>query len=525
MLFSVLGFLESSEQVRGTKTVIVDANIRLTFSQLLSRAKATAHALVDMGIKPGDRVGVCMAKSADQIVTILGILYANAIFVPILPALKHDNIAHIVTDSGMCALITDDMRLKEAVAFEDTTRIIIGSGNLTEAYPNLPYLSHHFNSVNLPQFCCIGVDIAAIIYSSGSTGRPKGIMVTHRNFADGARIVAAYLGTTENDRIASILSFNFDYGLNQLWQALLVGCSIHLHELIMPNDCIRFLASESITVLPLMPAIMTRLFDSRFFDQNHGYDFSAVRYVCSSGGRVSPDMLEHVHNHFPKALFYSMYGLTEAFRSTYLPPDQLVQRPNSIGKAIPDVEILVLDDEGNECDPGVPGELVHRGGCIARGYWNDAERTEERFRHHPRYPGEVLVYSGDLVTKDAEGYITFLNRKDGMLKNNGIRISPTEIEDVVERHSSIAEAIVFGIENIEVGHDLVLVYTTKDTVQLSDPILRMYLRSNLPTHMVPKYIVHQYAFPTTGNQGKIDRVSVSNLALELLGANKAGQQL
>ncbi len=517
MLFSVLSYLEDSSRLRGDKIAIVDGHTTLTFKELHLKAKATAQAMVDLGIKPGDRVGICMAKSADQIVSIVGTLYANAIFVPILPSLKFDNIQHIVSDSGMCAIICDDKRIKEVQEFEAGVKILIGCGDLTEARPNLPYISQHLVTENLPPFKRIGIDLAAIIYSSGSTGRPKGIMVTHRNLADGGKIVAQYLRTNEEDRIASILSFNFDYGLNQIWQSLLSGASIHLHELVLPNDCMRFLANEKITALPLMPAIMTKLFDMRFFQRDHAYDLSSIRYISSSGGRVSEEMLKNIREIFPLAEFYSMYGLTEAFRSTYLPPEQLELRPNSIGIAIPDVEILVLDEEGQDCLPGYQGELVHRGGCVTRGYWNDPKKTAERFRYHPRYPGELLVYSGDLVMKDADGYITFMGRIDGMLKNSGIRISPTEIEDVMERYADIATAVVFGIENIQVGHDIVATYTTNDGHPISKQELMQYLKARLPSHMMPRYLIHQNFFPTTGNQGKIDRATVRENALKLIG--------
>jgi acyl-CoA synthetase (AMP-forming)/AMP-acid ligase II len=341
-------------------------------------------------------------------------------------------------------------------------------------------------------------------------------MCTHRNLTDGARIVAEYLGTTQDDRIASILSFNFDYGLNQIWQCLLTGASIHLHELVLPNDCIRFVSKERITALPLMPAIMTRLFDPRFLLFDHGLDLSEVRYVCSSGGRVSPNMRSSVRNIFPAAKFYSMYGLTEAFRSTFLSPEQLEVRPDSIGKAIPDVEILILDDDGNECPPNVPGELVHRGGCITHGYWNDPQKTAERFRAHPCYPGELLVYSGDLALKDDEGYVTFISRKDAMLKNHGIRVSPTEIEEVIEEYPAVNSAVVFGIDNVEVGHDIVAVFTTQDGQPIVEAELNQFLKRNLATHMQPRYLVHQADFPTTGNQGKVDRVLVRKSALQYL---------
>jgi acyl-CoA synthetase (AMP-forming)/AMP-acid ligase II len=233
-------------------------------------------------------------------------------------------------------------------------------------------------------------------------------------------------------------------------------------------------------------------------------------------------MLSNVSKFFPEALMYSMYGLTEAFRSTYLHPSALKQRPNSIGKAIPEVEILVLNDLGKKCAPGVEGELVHRGGCIALGYWNDIVKTKERFRTHPLFPGETLVYSGDLVVKDQEGFISFIGRNDEMLKNNGVRRSATEIEMAVDSNPNISEVVVFGIDNIEVGHDIVVVYTSNDSQPLNLPTLKRFLKDSLASHMLPKYIVHQESFPSTGNQGKIDIITVRERALISLGINSQG---
>ncbi len=521
MLFSVLAFLEHSASVRSDTVALVDGDTELQFGALATRAQSSAQALHDLGVKKGDRIGICMSKSSDQVIAILGSLYVNAIFVPILPTLKPDNIKHIMNDSGMRFVITDEKRLSEVTPFADMAQLIIGSGALIDEYPHLPYLSKHL-SATPPPFTRLGVDVAAIIYSSGSTGRPKGIMVTHRNLAEGAHIVSNYLGTHENDRIAGVLSFNFDYGLNQLWQTLLIGCSLHLHDLVLPNECLAFLARNSITVLPVMPALMTKMFDPRLCDHNHRFDLNSIRYVCSSGGRVSSGMLGNIEKHFPKSVFYSMYGLTEAFRSTYLPPDQIHNRPLSIGKAIPDVEILVLNEQGKCCEPGTPGELVHRGGCITRGYWNDPENTAKRFRTHPDYPGEILVYSGDMVTADSEGYITFINRIDGMLKNNGIRISPTEVEEAVEQHEEVDNCVVFGVENIEVGQDIVVAYTTTNRAVIAPSLLRRFLKTVLPSHMLPKYMVHHRDFPSTGNEGKINRIQVKEASLKELQLNENG---
>jgi len=363
----------------------------------------------------------------------------------------------------------------------------------------------------------IGADNAAIIYSSGSTGRPKGILISHRNLADGADIVAEYLGTREEDRIACVLSFNFDYGLNQIWQTIRKGASLYLHDFAMPNDLFALVAEQSITGLPLMPVFITQMFDRRLKIAASSYDFSALRYVCSTGGRLSEQMLRDLRSTFPATKIYSMFGLTEAFRGTYLEPDKLDTHPTSIGKAIPGVQILVLDEHGEECPPNVAGELVQRGATVTKGYWRDPENTAKVFRTHPRFPGETLVFSGDSVVRDEEGYLYFVDRRDEMIKTRGFRVSPTEVESEVVRHPEISAAVAFGVINIGVGEDIACAYTTHSGEPLPEPTLIQFLKTNLPRHMVPAYVIHFTTFPITGNAGKVDRKTIKQVAFERLG--------
>ena len=499
------------------KTAIVSRAGSITFAELCRDALANAEFLRELGIRPGDRVGVCMEKSIDQASAILGILCANAVIVPILPRLKKINLAHIITNSGMAALVTDDGRLDQVEAFADKTKLIVGRGKVEQDWPNLAYVRRHIQAE--PFFERIGADNAAIIYSSGSTGRPKGILIPHRNLADGAEIVAQYLGTREEDRICCVLSFNFDYGLNQLWQCLLKGATLYLHDFALPNDLFTLLAEESLTALPVMPVVVTQMFDRRLYRPNPSHDFSALRYVCSTGGRLSEHMIEELRTAFPTSKIYSMFGLTEAFRSTFLEPDKLRVRPTSIGKAIPGVQVLVLDDEGKECAPNELGELVHRGACVSKGYWKDPKNTDRVFRTHPDYPGETLVFSGDCVYRDDEGYIYFHSRRDEMIKTQGFRISPTEIEAEVVKHPEISAAVAFGIPNIAVGDDIICAYTAAGEDAPVERTLRQYLKNQLPRHMVPTYLVPFEEFPITGNEGKIDRKTVKDAALDRLGLN------
>ncbi len=497
------------------KVALISRERSATFAELLQEALTTAQCLREIGLVAGDRVGICMEKTVDQAVAILGVLFANAVVVPILPRLKGPNIRHIIDNSGMAAMITDTDRLGEVKEFAGLTRLITGHGPVTNDWPNLPYMRRFMQSTNF--FDRIGNDNAAIIYSSGSTGRPKGILISQRNLAEGADIVAEYLGTDETDRIGCMLSFNFDYGMNQIWQTIRQGCTLILHELALPNDLFAMMARERVTALPVMPVFLTKMFDRRLKVDTSRFDFSSLRYICSTGGRLSADMIADMRGAFPGAKIYSMFGLTEAFRGTYLPPDKLDAFPTSVGRAVPDCQILVLDEQGEECPPNVVGELVQRGATVTKGYWNDPENTAKSFRQHPRFPGETLVFSGDKVYKDENGFIYFVARADDMIKTKGFRVSPTEVETEVLRHPDVAEAVAFAVPNISVGEDIGCAYTSADGKPIAEAVLKQFLKSQLPNHMVPAMLVHFDSFPILGNAGKHDRKLIKQQSFDRLG--------
>jgi amino acid adenylation domain-containing protein len=498
------------------KEAVFGGGASLTFRQLHAEVVAAAQALVQLEVRPGDRVGICMQKTLDQVVAILGVLWANAILVPIHPVLRAEQIGHMVDDCNMKLLITESARIAE-LRNAAHGRIALGRGPGEQGIASLEELRRECQG-SQPFFRGKGDDTAAIIYSSGSTGRPKGIVISHQNLADGARIVASYLGTKVTDRIAAVLPLTSDYSLNQLWQTLFTGSSLYLHDLIFPRDLFRLLASERLTALPVMPVIISRMFDPQFGGPEGDLDFSALRYVCSTGGPVTARMLDQLQKTFAGTDIVLMYGLTEAFRSSWLPPDQLAARPTSIGKAIPDVELYVLDNEGRESPAGVPGQLVHRGGCIAKGYWNAPERTAERFRQIDRFPNETVVFSGDLVRRDEDGYLYFLGRMDSMIKTHGFRVSPTEIEEHARRFERLFDAVAFGIDNPEIGQDIAVAYTTTDRTPLESDELTEHFRVGMPHHMVPRWFIHLQTFPATGSGGKVDRVLARRLSMEKLAA-------
>jgi amino acid adenylation domain-containing protein len=515
-LTTILAQFEQTLSDVADKVAVFCGSESLTFRQLHAEAAAAAQALASLGVSPGDRVGICMQKTLDQIVAILGVLWANAILVPVHPVLHADQIGHMVDDCDMKFLITESARIEE-LRDRAHGRIVLGRGPAEEGVASLEKLRQECQGSD-PFFRGSSDDPAAIIYSSGSTGRPKGIVISHLNLADGARIVASYLGTNANDRIAAVLPLTSDYSLNQLWQTLFAGSSLYLHNLIFPGDLFRLLAAQRITALPVMPVIISRMFDQQLPGPESDLDFSALRYVCTTGGPVTARMLEQLQRTFQGTDIVLMYGLTEAFRSSWLPPNQLAARPTSIGKAIPEVELCVLDKEGRETPAGVAGQLVHRGGCIAKGYWNAPEATAERFRQIDRFPGETVVFSGDLVRRDEAGYLYFLGRMDSMIKTHGFRVSPSEVEEHARRFEDVLDAVAFGIDNPEIGQDIAMVYTTTNRTPLASDTLTNHFRVGMPHHMVPRWFVHLEDLPSTGSGGKVDRVLARQLSLEKLAA-------
>ena len=508
---TVFDFLINAKNSWPKKTVLTHGKQDITFKEFYYKVNQRRKRLIDLGAKPGDRVAICMEKSINQAINIFAIICCNCIFVPILPKLKSNTINHITKDCDIKFIITDKHRINEVNLIVDNSKIIIGESSSNKKYLNL--LIDKDNLDEKINFNLISNDLAAIIYSSGSTGMPKGIMIPHRSLYDGTRIVSKFLGTKHQEQIAGLLSLNFDYGLNQLWQAFYNGCTLNLHEFLFVQDFFNFIKEKKITMLPVMPVMITLFLQN---NATHDFKFKKVTKITSSGGALTSKMLGGTQKLFPNGKIYSMYGLTEAFRSTFLEPKELVNRPNSIGKAIPDVNILVLNDKNEECPPNIPGELVHRGSCITKGYWNLKIKTKEKFKIIPQFKNEIVVFSGDIVKKDQQGFIYFIGRKDEMIKTHGYRVSPYEIETVFDKYKKISSCVAFGVPDLDYGNSIILCYSTFDKDELEKNELDIFCKSRLPNHMKPKKYIFFKKMASTGNQGKIDRVSVKKIALSII---------
>jgi len=503
-----------------------------TYGELRDRTGAVAAGLVRLGLRRGDRVAVYLDKSLETVAALFGTSAAGGVFVPVNPLLRARQVEHIVADSGSRVLVTSAERLgalQEGLRRCGELRHVVVLGDPVPGADPSPAADHDSYRVSAwvdvvgagepgsPTAVAgspgIDVDLAAILYTSGSTGRPKGVVLSHRNLLVGAQSVSQYLGNTADDVILSALPLSFDAGLSQLTTAFAVGAQVVLMNYLLPGDVVRLCAKHKVTGLTCVPPLWIQIAAQRWPAEASAH----LRYFANTGGRMPKTTLDQLRSIFPGAAPYLMYGLTEAFRSTYLDPAEIDRRPGSIGKAIPNAEILVLRPDGTECDPGEEGELVHRGALVALGYWNDAERTAARFRPVPDRVGgltlpEPAVWSGDVVVRDEEGFLSFVGRNDEMIKTSGYRISPTEIEEIAYDSGLVADAVAIGVADAQLGQHIVLVVSPAAGAGAgagefaSDDLVAHFKRS-VPLYMVPRSVVVQATIPRSPN-GKFDRTRI-----------------
>jgi acyl-CoA ligase (AMP-forming) (exosortase A-associated) len=497
-------------------SALIHKNNQYSYSALQARVESVASGLIKLGLAPAERVAIYLPKLPETVFGLFGAAQAGGVFVPVNPLLKPHQVAYILKDCNVRALITsaDRMSLLADVLREcHDLRTLIIVGQPPADLPALPTVniltwdqafppSSDADAAASPHRR-IDSDMAAILYTSGSTGNPKGVVLSHRNMVAGAESVSEYLANHPDDRLLAVLPFSFDYGLSQMTTAFRVGASVVLMDYLLPRDVIRAIERYRITGVAAVPPLWNQLAQLDW----PGSVSDTLRYITNSGGAMPKATTQKLRQTLPHTDIYLMYGLTEAFRSTYLPPEQVDIRPESIGKAIPNAEILVVREDGLECAPGEPGELVHRGALVALGYWNDPEKTAERFKPCPSQLAEIplteiAVWSGDQVKKDAEGYLYFISRKDEMIKTSGYRVSPTEIEEVVYSSRLVNEVAAIGLPHPTLGQAILLVAAGDDNLD-REAIIR-YCQKELPNFMVPQAVEIRSSLPRNQN-GKIDR--------------------
>lgn len=474
---------------------------QLTWLQFYRQAHALSERLAAAGIGRGDPVGVHLPHSLGQAVAIFAIAMRDAIFTVISPLLVPEQVQHQVNDAAAKAVIAAPELLAPMAEFYAARRMHVetlaatglASGAVTTpADPATPV------ATNIP------ADIANYIYTSGSTGLPKGIVVPQRTLLDGARIVSGYLRLTPQDTILSILPYSFDYGLNQLLGAIHTGARIVIHQFIFPKDLLDILEAQRITGLAAVPPVWPKLLKPALKKERQ---FEHLRYITSGGGFHPPQLLENIAAFFPHTDIIVQYGLTEAFRSTFLPFAEMRRRPGSIGRAVPEVEILVLNERGEQCAPGEKGELVHRGAFVTYGYLNNPELTAQKFvpmhRGTPACLPELAVRSGDSVSLDADGFLYFHGRMDQQIKSSGYRISPDEVAQAVLSTPGISLTAVWGLPDEELGEAIHVAYETASGEALDSNEIRRHSREHLAPYAVPHHYHFYEKLPVNPN-GKLD---------------------
>ena len=484
----------------------------VSYGALAEAVEGWASALIGLGLGRRERVAVYLEKRIETVVALFGAAAAGTVFVPVNPLLRPHQAAYILRDCDVRVLVTSRARLETLVeALGDcpalrTVVVVDGKGEEGAGpCPVLPWSGLLGAGTRRPPHRAIDADMAAILYTSGSTGMPKGVVLSHRNMVAGALSVSGYLENAPDDRILAALPFSFDAGLSQATTAFAVGAQVVLMNYLVPRDVLKAVVRHRVTGLTCVPPLWIQLAQLDWPEPAR----ESLRYIANTGGAMPRATLARLRAALPETRVYLMYGLTEAFRSTYLPPSEVDRRPESIGKAIPGAEILVVDEAGKRCPPGQVGELVHRGALVAMGYWNDPERTAERFRPAPLQPegvpvAEIAVWSGDQVRSDEDGFLYFVGRRDEMIKTSGYRVSPTEVEEAIYDSGLAGEVAALGVPHPVLGQAVVVVATPTATGRLDAEAIVAECRRQLPPYMVPHRVIEREALPRNAN-GKIDR--------------------
>lgn len=472
-------------------TALITRDARLSYAELEERTGKLAAALLGQGLRAGDRVASWLPKTAMAAILPLATARAGLVHVPINPALRKGQVEHIVADSGSNLLVTQESRVSlielEGCIFLADSALSVAADTLIA----LPASSHDTDA------------LAAILYTSGSTGRPKGVMLSHANLWLGAVSVAHYLGVSQLDRVLGVLPLSFDYGQNQLlstWYA--GGCVVPL-DYLSARDVIKAIEREAITSLAGVPPLWVQLLEAEWPDEAA----LSLKRLTNSGGALTPGLIKAMRQRFSQARIFPMYGLTEAFRSTFLDPAIVDSHPTSIGSAIPFAEVLIVRADGSACDADEAGELVHCGPLVAQGYWRDRVRTAERFKPAPAHSvyGGIAVWSGDKARRDKDGLLYFIGRDDEMIKSSGNRISPTEIEESAEASGAVLESVSLGVPDERLGQAILLVAVAKGND--AEAVLTSYFKRELPAFMQPRTIIWRENLPRNPN-GKLDRSAI-----------------
>jgi long-chain acyl-CoA synthetase len=509
-------FLTDMAMRHPEKIALVAGRRRMPFAELDRASDRLATALAVNGLKHGDRVVIFMDNCWEAVVGIFAVLKAGGVFVPLNPSIKPGKLAYILNDCQPVALITQarlSTTVDTAIAQGRSVPFVVIAGGSTDGVPGAVGMSFENALAAAPAVLPepgTEFDLAMLIYTSGSTGLPKGVMMTHQNVIAATTSIASYLEITEDDTILGVLPISFGYGLSQVLLAAKYGATLVLEKsFAFPQAILDTMKAEKVTGLPIVPTMAAMILQMRTVRRE---DFTYLRFITSAAAALPTAHIERLQALFPQAKLYSMYGLTECTRSTYLPPDQMKRRPGSVGVAIPGTEAYVLTPDGTRAAPGEIGELVVRGPHVMKGYWGNPAATARVLRDGPN-PSEKVLYTGDIFSTDEEGFLYFIGRKDELIKSGGQKVSPKEVENVLYQLPGIAEAAVVGVPDPTLGYAINAVVALAPDARLTERDIIRHCAARLEDFMVPKLIRFRDVLLKT-ESGKISRRLIAEAALE-----------
>jgi amino acid adenylation domain-containing protein len=507
-------FLEDSARRAPDKIALISGSRRYTYRELDEAAARAGDLMRSHGLRRGDRVVICLDSSAAAVIAVFATLKAGAVFVPVHPSCKGKKLEYLLNDCHAAMVVCDGRRLRVLASLWDTTpalhTILVVGGDLQAAGSGKNVIA--FESVvpgkrPATAQCGIDLDLAALVYTSGSTGQSKGVMLTHLNMVSAATSITTYLENTESDIILNVLPLSFDYGLYQVLMAFKVRATVVLEaSFAYPQAVLETLVRERVTGLPIVPTMAALLL--RMDLRRH--DFSALRYITNTGAALPVQHVRELRTLLPAVRLYLMYGLTECKRVSYLPPDQVDVRPESVGRGMPNTEVYLVDEQGTRLDSGV-GELVIRGSNVMKGYWNMPAESARVLKPGP-LPDERVLYSGDIFRMDDDGYLYFVGRKDDIIKTRGEKVSPREVENVIHAMDGVDQAVVVGVPDPVLGQSVKALVTLRSDASLSANDVRRHCATHLEEFMVPSVVEFLPSMPTTSN-GKVDRQLLQKLAI------------
>ncbi|TRC71381.1 AMP-binding protein [Mesorhizobium sp. WSM4307] len=506
-------YLAHSAGRLGDKVALVCGKQRVTYGELEARANAIATDLAASGVARGDRVMIFADNTVETVVSFWAVLKANAVVCIVNPLTKSDKLDYLLNDCLPAALITDahlhSIFREPARSCPSLLRTIVSGSIDDDELSRLPQAIRWDIAVAAgaapPARRCIDIDLAAIIYTSGSTGEPKGVMLTHRNMMTACASIASYLELAEDEVILNVLPLAFDYGLYQMVMAFRTGARLVLERsFAFPAQVLGLIRQEGVTGFPGVPTIFAALSELKSLKDQ---DFSSIRYVTNTAAALPLKHILMLRELFSSARIYSMYGLTECKRCTYLPPEDLARKPLSVGIAIPNTEMWIVDEHDRRVGPGVVGQLVIRGATVMKGYWGKPEATARKLKPGP-LPGEQVLYTGDYCRMDAEGYLYFVSRGDEIIKSRGEKVAPKEVENVLMDIPGVREAAVIGVPDELLGQAVKAFVVMENGRTIGEKQLQMECQKRLENFMVPKSIVVVASLPMT-DTGKLKKTALS----------------